>query len=360
MLEWFELDFHPVGSAGRSGDAISGRATVEQHWQSFVIDGGTTEAGAAMCDHIEKYYETNLINHVVLTHADDDHSSGLREVLNRFRVENLWIKRPWLFADQLVHAFKGNWTATGLAKRLRECFPIVAELEDLAISKGITIQPPFQGSVIGPFLVLSPSVNFYLELLPQMTRTPDAVNVDKRRGTQPTNFLAEMLGIVGRVAESWGIETLKEGGETSASNESSIVLYGAIDGKPILTCGDAGQQALTKAADLAEAIGLPLRDFFLAQIPHHGSRRNVGPTILNRLFGDKMIVPYKRFNAIASAAKNDEHHPRKVVLNAFKRRGGYWATTENGVVQFRHNLERREGWSDIPEGPFFDEVEEYT
>jgi len=36
---------------------------------------------------------------------------------------------------------------------------------------------------------------------------------------------------------------------------------------------------------LRAACGFPMQQFTFVQIPHHGSRRNVGPTVLNRLLG---------------------------------------------------------------------------
>ena len=41
--------------------------------------------------------------------------------------------------------------------------------------------------------------------------------------------------------------------------------------------GDAGINALWWATNYAKAQGFVLRDFKFVQIPHHGSRRNVGP-----------------------------------------------------------------------------------
>ena len=79
---------------------------------------------------------------------------------------------------------------------------------------------------------------------------------------------------------------LRSGGVTSASNESSVVLYADCEGSGrVLLTGNAGVWGLNMAASCAEQSGLLLQDFKFVQIPHHGSRRNVGPTILNRLLG---------------------------------------------------------------------------
>ena len=63
--------------------------------------------------------------------------------------------------------------------------------------------------------------------------------------------------------------------------------------------------------------GLALQDFMLVQIPHHGSRRNVSPAILNSLLGPitpKDTPPHS--SAYVSAPKDDDTHPRGMVLIA--------------------------------------------
>src|SRR5262249_10495103 len=108
------------------------------------------------------------------------------------------------------------------------------------------------------------------------------------------------------------------------------VLYGDFgDNKRVLLTGDAGISGLTWAANYATACGLSLQQFSLVQIPHHGSRRNVGPTLLNRLLGGIQPEPSPiRFIAFVSAPPEDDTHPRKMVLNAFMRRGGEVIATQ--------------------------------
>ena len=96
--------------------------------------------------------------------------------------------------------------------------------------------------------------------------------------------------------ESWEKERLKDGGVTSASNESSVVLYGDFgEGSKVLLTGDAGIRALSMASYYAEQYKLKLKDFTFIQIPHHGSRRNVGPTIWN-VFLDRFKLKKVQFD----------------------------------------------------------------
>lgn len=59
----------------------------------------------------------------------------------------------------------------------------------------------------------------------------------------------------------------------------------------------------------------------MVQVPHHGSRRNVGPPLLHRLLGPALQYEQSLKIAVASVPKDDAKHPRRIVLNAFKRRG---------------------------------------
>jgi beta-lactamase superfamily II metal-dependent hydrolase len=136
-------------------------------------------------------------------------------------------------------------------------------------------------------------------------------------------------------------------------------MYGTIDGERILLTGDAGQKALERTANFCDAIGLPLQQFKMVSIPHHGSRRNVGPTILSRLVGNKVPEGSEtHFSAIVSAAKDDADHPRRVVMNAFKRRGARTSKTEGQVINTRHNVDMRPGFTPTAEIPLYGTVEE--
>ena len=60
-----------------------------------------------MVDHIRTYYgNPTRIDAVVCTHGDDDHSSGLRKVIEEFEVGGIWMNRPWLYASSIIDDFK--------------------------------------------------------------------------------------------------------------------------------------------------------------------------------------------------------------------------------------------------------------
>ena len=108
-------------------------------------------------------------------------------------------------------------------------------------------------------------------LLPQFDKTPepDQGSIEAASmwlGKQPSAlarlFEATFAKVQQWVPETWSSERLKDGGVTSASNETSVVLYGRIDENHlVLLTGDAGVNGLTWAAIYADATGLPLQKF---------------------------------------------------------------------------------------------------
>src|ERR1700704_259680 len=90
----YEIDFLPVGDS--NGDAICVRyGTDATGYTIHVVHGGFTDTAQTVIDHIEKYYgDAVSIQHMVLSHADNDHATGLIGVLNHFEVRTIWMNRP--------------------------------------------------------------------------------------------------------------------------------------------------------------------------------------------------------------------------------------------------------------------------
>ena len=150
-VAYFEIDFLTVGES-QSGDAIALR--YERQGKSFVhvVDGGFQDDGPHLMAHLRKYYGGKGVSHVVLTHPDSDHAGGLRTVLEEYSVPpggGLWMLRPWLYAAEVIDHFARFTTVGGLRKALREAYPNVAALEEIAKRRGIPIYEPFQGATIG-------------------------------------------------------------------------------------------------------------------------------------------------------------------------------------------------------------------
>ena len=341
----YEVEFHPVGDTTKSGDAISVRYNANGTYSVIVIDGGTSDSGEALVEHIRNVYGPNtVIEHAVSSHPDNDHASGLREVLRAFPVRNLWIHGLWHHAREMLPYYADKrLTEQSLAAKLREAYPIVEELINLAQENGTPVYEPFGGSMIGPLRVMSPSLHAYTRLAPQFRKGPDPdIEALKRESwwlgekQQPTLLGRILEKAATWIDESWGIELLKEGAVTAAENETSTVLYGEFGGSPVLLTADAGFNALSWSCNYATQLGIDFSRLKLVQVPHHGSRSNVTPSVLDRLLGPRLSAdaPTKRI-AIVSCPKDDEKHPRKMVVNAFRRRGAPVYKTQG--IRIRHH-----------------------
>lgn len=370
----FEYDFLAVGDGEKSGDAIAFRfgnlSGPRSQQYVVVVDAGTKESAEKLVQLITKTYGTTLVNLVISTHPDGDHASGLTVILEKLTVDLLWMHRPWSHSSDISHLFVGGKiTDTSIDRTIRESLEHANELEQIAKRKGIPITEPFAGEVIEwaslniSLRVLGPSLKYYQSLLPSFRDCPK-VHAAASVGSYLSRGYAAVMEAVTKVFESWGVETLTDPTEdTSSENNSSVILLVDVAGEKMLLTGDAGAPALTHAADFAAANGIDLTTVKRIQIPHHGSRRNVGPTVLNRILGPKIPSNDTRVDqkiAIVSvAAKGAPKHPAKKVLNAFKRRGAKCYETA-GTDFWTHSsgAPQRGNYSSVNPLPFYSEVEE--
>ena len=231
---------------------------------------------------------------------------------------------------------------------MKEMHPYLVELEEIAARKKIPIYDAFQGAQIGEFVVLAPTRDRYIRLIPDLDKTPELYVEKKGLVGVMTDAVK---AAVDSVQESWGVETLDDNPPaTSASNETSVVQIGLFQGKRVLLTGDVGPEGLAEAADYAEELGILSPPDFV-QIPHHGSRSNVTPSVLNRWLGNPLAdANGRRGTAFVSMGKDADKYPRKKVKNAFIRRG-YAVHATRGIGKRHHSgFGDRLGWSTaIPE-----------
>jgi beta-lactamase superfamily II metal-dependent hydrolase len=357
----YEIDFLPVGEESKGGDAICfryGDATTPQF--VGVIDGGNSAAGDLLVAHIRQHYGTERIDVVINTHPHADHTCGLYTVLEELDVQLLMMHKPWDHAVALRNMFHdGRITSTSLDERVRDALQHAHDLEELAGEMGIPIIEPFAGGQSpSPYIqFLSPTTEFYQKLLLDFTATPKAITFD----SIVEAMLKRAAKAVKWAKESWDSESLVDPVEgTNPENNSSVVTLLSFGEERFLFTGDAGVPALELSCAVADYLRIPLQSFRLVQIPHHGSKRNVGPTILNRLIGLPVAEGLKKFFAYVSVPKKGEpKHPSRRVTNAFTRRGAKVIETK-GTTKYLHSKGRtlREGWLRVEPMPFHTEVEE--
>ena len=349
-LPWYEIDVLAVGDGERSGDAIAMRYSIDgQKWSVLVIDGGNLETGTKLVELIRREYKTDVVNNVLNTHPDSDHSSGLRVVLEELEVGALWMHKPWDHVPNILDAFDDDrLTAKSVGRRVRDALCAAHGVYELAFDQGVPVYEPFQGANIGGFTVMSPSRQQYLELLPHFRSTPPAAvrpPVPLRTG----GGLAALLDVARWLPATQENEDAALGrNATAAENESSVVLFGEFNGEKLLFTGDAGPAALSSAAKFAAQRGISLRDLRILQVPHHGSRNNLSPAIL------RVISAHQAFVSVAAKSAT---HPRPSVTNALRRRGTSVYATRGQNLRFHLNLSDRAGYTPAEALPWHEFIE---
>lgn len=350
-MDGFEIDFIPIDSGQRNGDAITIRVRENGQDTVYVYDGGTIDTGNLIVEHIQKYYETDKVDYLISSHPDNDHVSGLRTVIQKLKVKELWMHRPWNHVPDIIDQVKdGRSTTNSVSKLLEDGLAFAKELEDLATKMKIPIQEPFQGREIGSFTVLSPSDDWYIELLATFKEVPE---------TKSDTHLGAIVDKNMSAHEIWGKETLPESVSTSPENESSTVLYANLLGTEVLLTADAGCQALQTSIEYSNNAGIDLKNCSFIHLPHHGSSNNVTSSILNQLLGTILPKGTKvKKTSFSNISKDCKTHPKQTVTNAFKRRGVKVCLTKGKTICLRRGFPVRSGWSSLKELPFYGKIED--
>lgn len=346
----FEIDFLPVeneqSDSTKSGDAIAARLTLADGSQRvLVVDGGFTDIGDNIVKHIRTYYGTDDVDIVISTHPDADHINGLRRVLENLNVGEL-----------LIHNPRNHLTDVSDFSNIEAVDDLIA----LARESNVVVTEPFQGLSRwnGTLIVLGPSQEYYRQLMTEYVAEEKLGIAGMKRK------LASLRASAGELLRQslpfLPAETLTELGETSPRNNSSVITLLTVDGDRIMLTGDAGVPALDSAADCYEFHVGPLRDnpLHTFQAPHHGSRRNLAPSILDRLLGPQG-APYAAISHTpVSSAKSAPKHPSPKVVNALARRGGQVVATEGKTICVSDGSVSRSGWVPLSPLPPLDETED--
>ena len=360
----YEIDFIGIPGVKKDYDAIAFRY-FSPRLNRFVVcvfDGGTTEVGEALSKHLSQYYlspatANRTIDFVFCSHADSDHSAGLRTILENHEVQYLVMNRPWMFVDELYEKVKdGRITKDSLEKRLRENYSFIDNLETIAFKKHIPILDGFQNTKLSEALsICSPSRQSYLARLCESQKTPAT------EASTTNTFLHNVVAFAKKMLRSfWGVDTIREGEQTTPENETSIVLRTSPEGdNPFVLTADAGCIALKEALDFADSKGIPLNQCSFVQMPHHGGRHNVSPSILNRLLGP--IVPEGKSPTKTSfvSVGDGSDHPRKCVVNAFIHRGcSVYVCRTKPLHHHEGDIPKRD-WGPATKEPYSQDVESW-
>ena len=342
----YEIDFLAVEAGEKSGDAITFRIFNDQYFWVFVVDGGYTDSGDALVHHINTYYHTNIVNLAILTHPDGDHANGMLRVVERMDVKSLWMHQPWNHGNLSRLFSNDRVTDASVTANLRRDLDAAKVIETAASRRRVPITEPFTGTKFGDMIfVLGPALDFYQQQIAHFSCTPAPSAPPPRVG----------LRIAGSVPrqENWMSETLDHTCDTSAENNTSVILAVKFaDDYWGMFTGDAGETALVSALDHMNPQFSTSR-FKFVQIPHHGSEHNISPAVLNRWLGPPQLVDSRTRTAFVSSAAAAPKHPSEKVMNAFRRRGAWpYATEGRAIWQYSLDAPTRATYSNIAPYPF--------
>ncbi|MBK7691373.1 MAG: hypothetical protein IPK62_02970 [Bacteroidetes bacterium] len=324
----YNIDFLYVGD----GDAIIIWARNPQV-QDFVffLDGGNAGNGQKIVDHYNTLirphlYDKRLIG-FINSHPHADHINGLVEVIEILKSEiNFGIYNDPVecitqeHKDRIHQSYIENEDPD--ITHLYETFEKIEILNELCVNYGIKRYNAYSDDINffgGSFKILSPSKDFYVNLVQYFSDVDFLKTVDYSRKTLP--YITEE-------------ENLQPCAIVDAANDASpenltgtvIQLIDSENRKYILT-SDAGIDAF----EYMETDGFDPENIVLVQLPHHGSRRNINT---------KWLSKFNPTYYIASAAGNAKH-PRRAVINCIKRNlpncGTYSTHTNKGAIAYTTN-----------------------
>lgn len=363
----YEIDFIGLDKETKDATAICMRwKNWDNSYTVGVFDGGFTEYGEQMKKIMEQYYfdgfEGGHIDFVICSHPHKDHVPGLKTILENFDVEALYMNRPWQHIDDLYERVKdGRITKKSLEERLKEKYSDIADLENTAIEQGIPIYSVFEGDIVeGRLTVLSPSEDFYLDLLAESRKTPVMKSAAQDSILYGLRTIAEKA--INFIKETWGKDSLKENVSTEPDNETSTVILGNMEEEYFLLTGDVGIRGLRCAIDYADSIGSNIQEnVTFYEVPHHGGRRNVSPSILDELLGEIVEEGTTTSKIAFTCTGKGTDHPRQMVVNAFVRRGVRVYTTDGQTIRHkRGDMPAREGWTSLTNLGFQEVVEDWN
>lgn len=361
----YEVDYIPVGSGERSGDAIALRWGYLESGQGdqcvVVIDGGTEESGAALVEHIRHYYQTSRVDFMICTHCDADHASGLSVVVDQLRVGKLLMHEPWRHAEEILKLVTDRRvTERSLARRIEGGLEAAHNLRESAARMGIHVIEPFSGwetkHLGGTLTVLGPTQEYYKQLLSKFRCVPHTQlpNNPLLAACLQQEHILPMPNPLERFAASHASGTLlppvqtgnsdvsstvptpDHSGETSAENNSSTIIFLTVCGRKMMFTGDAGVEALNAAITFGEERGLNFSDLELFHVPHHGSENNIDSRVLDRFRSRRAVV--------SAAPDGAPRHPSGKVTNDLNDRGTLVYSTQGRAYCHGFNAKMRHRW----------------
>ena len=321
----FIIDFISVKNA----DAIIVWLKKDNIDYVFFIDGGKAANSKDVIDHYNLYIKENVNNPTLIiinSHPHSDHLYGLIEIVDYFGkdISHAVYNDPMKYiSNERKQEILDYYGDDQDINHLHEVFNKVKILNDQCQKYNINRLDAFSDlndKYSGLFRILGPSKKFYKEKVDFFTSVENLNKYDySKKGNSFVNEEDENLKPCVIVDQ-----------ENDASPEnltSTIIEFTDSSNKKYLLTADCGIDSF----ESAEANGFNLNGGFeLAQLPHHGSRRNVSAYWLHRISPNYYVV----------SAEGTTKHPRRAVINCIKRNinnCNVYSTHKSGTLSITTN-----------------------
>jgi beta-lactamase superfamily II metal-dependent hydrolase len=257
-----------------------------------LIDGGPSETIGTLVPELERRLRelpgrTDRVELLTITHVDADHIQGAVSLLSDLAraplFRDVWFNGcKHLPPSPLLGAVDGERLTAALdehPRRWNRAFrggPVVVpddgELPRVVLAGGLEL------------VLLSPTPEGLAKLAPQWERECRRAGLIRGQGAQiPRAWQRDQL-------LGWDIDGLAQRGyrrDRAAANGSSIAFIAAYGGKRVLCGADAHAEVLERSLD---RLGPGPHAFAAVKVPHHGSRANLSPGLLERIRSRNWLI----------------------------------------------------------------------
>lgn len=320
MVSMDELELFVVAPSSdhQSADALVFRygTDLKDRSESYVVvvdSGRRASTGGQIQEVVQSIFETDKIDLVVSSHADQDHAGGIPHLLNNLEVGEVWIHRPQDHRPAIDEP--------AVSASIRH----VNDILGAAKHREVPTKEPFSEFVDHGFEglhILGPSQAYYENLMSRgMYEKEELDLLDDWESSVQASLEAQDSSLLPNPT-------------TSLRNSSSTILLLKLESKQLLLTGDAGVEAFESARPIFDESGYNPADA-IVQIPHHGSRKSLNPATADLLLGENS----GERRAFVTAAIEDQHgFPHVEITDEFIRRGRKIPKPRSGTnLRYQHN-----------------------
>lgn len=326
----FEIDMLDVKAADAFLIHAYRKGTKGQDVEYVVlVDAGNEGDGEKILNHIQKYYDQQYIDLVIITHCDADHYGGMQYLINKhseggdFSIKKVWVHDPYQHVD--VDDVKYIRKEKTLRDRLNAAYAFSdgTNLLDLLDESDINRKEVFSGDTYAPLniKVLGPDEDYYESLIPDFR-----VDLDFKE-EQPEDVYAG-LECFCQTEDQFLSKALEDAyDDKSKVNQSSIIFEFCPKDKLFLFTGDAGREALHRIIDEDSEDDSLFKNIYWLKVPHHGSKHNLDNAIISHLHPTLSYISTEKYGKYAN----------KCTVNALKKVGKVYSTQKKHQSIWYHD-----------------------